>query len=160
MSSQPPTSSESSVSKFGDQPVPIRNLKLICGAMLSGTMVFSLLLCTIIDFAKLNTEPKMLVLMACSVGAMMFMSSLVFFKVLSGQTRAKSDSLMSNLGLLQTAWIVRFAIIEGACFLNLIVTMLHDSLLTLFVAVLGILLMLLGFPRTSVVEDLLQNRMK
>ena len=140
--------------------LPIRNLKIVCGALLGGAVLLGLVLCSIVDFAKLSTEPKMLVLMASTIGVAMFMMSVVLFKMLAGQTRAKTDSLKSHFNVLHSAWIVRFAIVGAACFLNLMVTILHQSLITLFVAVLGILFMLLAFPRTQVVEKLLQERMK
>ena len=90
----------------------------------------------------------------------MYMMSFVMFKVLTRQTEAKSADPLSHFSVLQTAWIVRFAMIEGACFLNLIVTLLQDSLITLFVALLGLLVMLICFPRSGVVEELLEDRMR
>ena len=86
--------------------------------------------------------------------------SYVGFQMLSGQTRARDERPESHFRLLRTAWIVRFAILVAACTLNLMVTMLHNNIITLFVAVLGILLMVLAFPRTQVVEKLLHERLK
>ena len=102
----------------------------------------------------------MLVLLAASSGAVMFSLSFVAFKVLSAQTAAKDESLMAHFQVLQTAWIVRFAIIEGAIFMNLIVTMAENSLITMFVAVFGVLLMLIGFPRSEKVENLMEYRLR
>lgn len=139
---------------------PSRNLKIICGALLGGVVMFGVIICTIVDFPNLNTDLVMLVAMAAGFGMVMYMMSFVMFKMLSGQTQAKSGDLLSHFGVLQSAWIVRFAMVEGACFLNLIVTMLHNSLITLCVALVGILVMLIGFPRSIVVEDLLDERMR
>ena len=139
---------------------PIRTLKIICGALIAGVVIFGIILSAIIDFEKLHAEPKLLVLMAAGFGMVMFMTSYVMFGMLSAQTDARSDDAGSHLGVMQTAWIVRFAIIESASFLNLIVTMIQDSIITLFVAVLGILLMVVAFPRNSVIESLLRERMK
>lgn len=122
--------------------------------------MLGLVLSAIIDFENLHVEPKLLVLMAAGFGAVMFMFSYVTFRMLSSQTHSRSDDAASHFGVMQTAWIVRFAILEGASFLNLIVTLIQDSIITLFVAVLGILLMLVGFPRTSVIESVLRDRMK
>ena len=137
-----------------------RNLKIICGALLGGVVIFALILCTIIDIQNLNTDLALLVAMAAGFGLVMYMMSFVMFKVLSGDTRAKSNDPQSHFGVLQSAWIVRFAMIEGVCFLNLIVTLLHNSLISLFVALVGILVMLIAFPRTVVVEELLADRMR
>ena len=115
---------------------PIRTLKIICGALIAGVVIFGIILSAIIDFEKLHAEPKLLVLMAAGFGMVMFMTSYVMFGMLSAQTDARSDDAGSHLGVMQTAWIVRFAIIESASFLNLIVTMIQDSIITLFVACL------------------------
>lgn len=150
----------SSNQKFAELAKPFLNLKIICGALIAGVVGFGFVLCTILDFENLNTDLNLLVAMATGFGMVMFMMSFVMFKMLSGQTRSKTASPESHFGVIQTAWIVRFAMIEGACFLNLIVAMLHQSLITLFVAVLGILVMVIGFPRTSVVEEILEDRMR
>jgi len=139
---------------------PTRTLKIICGALLSGVIFFAIILSTMIDIPNLNVDLVLLVAMAAGFGMVMYMMSFVMFKMLSGQTQSKTNDPQSHFGVLQTAWIVRFAMIEGACFLNLIVTMLHNSLITLCVALVGILVMLIGFPRTGVVEDLLEDRIR
>ena len=105
---------------------PNRTLKIICGVMMMGLVFFGVILCTIIDFQNLNTDLVMLVAMASGFGMVMYMMSFVMFKVLTRQTEAKSADPLSHFSVLQTAWIVRFAMIEGACFLNLIVTLLQD----------------------------------
>ena len=102
---------------------PGLTVKIICGALLAGACNFALILCVIVDFNDLNTNLDMLVLLAAASGAVMFSMSFVAFKVLTGQTAAKDESMMAHFQVLQTAWIVRFAIIEGAVFMNLIVTM-------------------------------------
>ncbi len=139
---------------------PIRNLKIICGALLAGVCVMGVFLCTIVDFANLNTTLKMLVAMAAATGAVMYFTSFIAFKMLATHTNARTESPKGHLQILQSAWIVRFAIIEGACFLNLIVTLLDNSLITLFVALVGVLLMVIGFPRLIKIEELLEERMK
>ncbi len=146
--------------KFAELAGPMKTLKIICGAMIGGVAFFALILCTILDFEALNTDLNLLVAMAAGSGMVMFMMSFVMFKMLSRQTQAKSDAPLSNFNVLQTAWIVRYAIIEGACFLNLIVAMIHESLITLFLGVLGILVMLISFPRTGVVEELMEDRLR
>lgn len=135
-------------------------LKIICGALLIGVCMFALVLCLIIDFENLDTDLDMLVLLAASSGAVMFSAAYVAFQVLSKQTAAKDDSTMANLNVLQTAWIVRFAILDAAIFMNLIVTMAENSLITLFVALVGVLLMVIGFPRSVKVEAVMEDRMR
>jgi len=139
---------------------PGRNLKIICGALLGGVCMFAVILFVLIDFASLHTTPIMLVALAAVSAAVMYLMSFIAFKVLSTQTKARNESTRSHFQVLQTAWIVRFAIIEGACFLNMIVTLLENSLITLFMAVLGILLMLIAFPRTVKVEELMEERLR
>ncbi|QEG25104.1 hypothetical protein [Mariniblastus fucicola] len=139
---------------------PTQTLQIIGGAMIMGVSVAGVMLSAVAGFAKLDTELSMLVAMAAMTGAVMYSIAFGAFKMLSSQTDSKSDDLMSNFKVLQTAWIVRFAIIEGACFLNLMVTLVEHSLITLFVAVFGVLLMVIGFPRTMKVEELLEERMK
>ena len=147
-------------SQFDDLAIPIRNLKIICAAMIAIVVFLGGALCVTLDFDSLGVELKMLVLMASCFGAVMFMMSYVAFRMLSGQTRARNDHPESHFKLLRTAWIVRYSILDAACILNLMVTTLHHSIITLFVAVLGILLMVLAFPRTQVVAALLHQRLK
>lgn len=137
---------------------PIRNLKIICGTMLAGVCLAGIVICTIIDLGNLNVLLKMLVAMAAATGAVMYSAALVAFKVLSTQTHSRSEEPASHLKVLQSAWIVRFAVINGACFMNFIVTLLEHSLITLFVALVGVLLMVVGFPRSVKVESLLEDR--
>ena len=139
---------------------PGLTIKIICGALLAGVCMFGLILLLIVDFNSLNIELDMLVLLAASSGAVMFSTSFVAFKVLSTQTAAKNESMMAHFQILQTAWIVRFAIIEGAIFVNLIVTIAENSLITMFVALVGVLLMVIGFPRSVKVEELLADRLR
>jgi uncharacterized membrane protein len=139
---------------------PMRNLKIICGALLAGICMMGLFLGTQLDFANLSSSLSMLVALAAASAAVMFSTSFVAFKVLSAQTDARSDTPEAHFQVLQSAWIVRFAIIEGACFMNLIVTLLENSLITLFVALVGVLIMVIGFPRSIKVEELLEDRLK
>ena len=138
---------------------PMRTLKIICGGLLAGVCTMGLFLGSLLDFANLNTNLTMLVALAAASGAVMYSTSFITFTVLSTQTKSRSDSVKANFQSLQVAWIVRFAIIEGACFMNLIVTLLENSLITLFVALVGVLLMVIGFPRSIKVEELLEDRM-
>lgn len=146
--------------QLADLKKPMQNLKIICGAMIMGVFTAGVIFCTMIDLGNLKTDLEMLVAMAAGFGMVMYMMSFVMFKVLSTQTNSSTGSATGHFGVLQSAWIVRFAIIEGACFLNLIVTLLQNSLITLFVALLGVLLMLIWFPRSMKVEELLEERMR
>ena len=139
---------------------PSLTLKIICAALIAGVCMFGVMLCMIINFNNLNTIFDMLVLLAASSGAVMYLMSFIAFKVLSGQTDARNETTAAHFKVLQTSWIVRYAIIEGAVFLNLIVTFAENSLITLFVAVVGLLLMVIGFPRAIVIEGLLEERLK
>jgi len=122
--------------------------------------MFALILCVILDINGLNTELDMLVMLAASSAAVMYSISLIAFKVLSTQTAARNETTIAHFRVLQSAWIVRFAVLEGAIFMNLIVTMAENSLITLFVALFGVLLMLIGFPRSITVDGLLADRLK
>jgi MFS family permease len=139
---------------------PMKTLKIVCGALLAGVCMTAIIVCVLVDFANLNTNLVMLVALAATTGAVMYSTSFIAFKVISAQTHSRKDELKSHFGVLQSAWIVRFALVEGACFLNLIVTLLENSLITLFVAVLGILILLLAFPSTMKVEELIEARVK
>lgn len=139
---------------------PGLTLKIICGALIAGPCMFSVMLCVILDFNSLDIDLGMLVLLAASSGAVMYSMSYIAFKVLSAHTASKNDSTESHFQTLQTAWIVRFAIAEGAVFLNLLVTFAEHSLITMFVALVGLLVMVIGFPRTVVVEELMEERLQ
>ena len=63
--SSPSTSKES---QFDDLAVPIRNLKIICAALIAGVVFLGVMFSSTIDFERLGVELKLLVLMASSVG--------------------------------------------------------------------------------------------
>ena len=138
---------------------PIQTLKIICGALLVGVCGAAIVISLLVDFANLKTDPVMLVALAATTGAVMYSSSLIAFKVISTQTKSRKEGVKGHFEVLQSAWIVRFAVVEGACFLNLIVTLLENSLITMFVSLVGVLIMLVGFPRNIKVEELLETRM-
>lgn len=142
--------------------LPIRNLRIICGTLIFGVVVFALVAVVSTGFDQLGTRISLLVALASLSAVTMYTVSFFGFQILAQHTTegTKKDSGAENhLRLLQTAWIIRFGLIAGACFLNLIITMLESSLITLFVALLGVLVMLISFPRRNRLLDLIESRM-
>jgi hypothetical protein len=56
------------------------------------------------------------------------------------------DDVKAAVGRFAVGRIIRFAILEGGCFLNLVVYLLDHSLLSLVVAGIGLFLLMLSFP--------------
>lgn len=142
--------------------LPIRNLRIFCGALIFGVAVFALVAVLSTGFDQLGTRISLLVALATISAVTMYTVSFLGFQIIAQHTTEgtkKGSSAENHIRLLQIAWIIRFGVIEGACLLNLVITMLEDSLITLFVAMLGMLVMLLAFPRRNRVLSILESRM-
>jgi Mn2+/Fe2+ NRAMP family transporter len=141
--------------------LPIRNLKIICGTLIAVVSISAALVLVVVGIDNLHARLPLLVALAAGSGITAYIVSQIAFQILAQHTSEgarKKSSAENNLRLLQTAWIVRYGLVVAICFLNLIVTMLEKSVITMFVAVLGILIMLITFPRTEKVLKLLESR--
>ena len=141
-------------------------IQTIAAALIIGVVVFAAVIFAIVDWGNLNDRLKMLSLIGAVTGIFMFGLSIVAPKIFaSGRDAAPpADSDQSNaikpiLESLMAENLIRFALIEAAIFLNLMVFMIESHRAALVVVGIGILLMLICFPRQSKMITTIEDRM-
>jgi hypothetical protein len=142
-------------------------IQIIATALIIGVIVFAAVIFAIVDWGNLNARLKMLSLIGTVTGIFMFGLSIVAPKVFaSGNDVAppadsdQSDAIKSILDSLMAENVIRFALIEAAIFLNLMVFMIEPHRAALVVVGIGILLMLICFPRQSRMITTIENRLE
>ncbi len=141
---------------------PIRSLQIICGAMIlacGGSLLGSL---PGLDFGNLQTELKLLVLLATvSSLAFLFVSRLLFGIIVENTTAraGKGSQEQRGFAVVRGAWLIRFVLFAAVFFLNLIVGLLENNLIPLLIAALAVLLMLVSFPVKGKVENVLTKHL-
>ena len=144
-------------------------MMIICGALIMGATTFAILISTITDWTEVGdpSSPSMLALMGLIFGGMMVMLSFIVPIVSrranirqltdryaspdlyekSKPSLGEDDGLIHKLlATFQTSMIIRFAMIEGAVFLNLMLFMVERNPINLIVGGVGLLIMLAMLP--------------
>lgn len=153
----------------------IRMSQLIAALLIVGAIVFIGLISFIADWENMNERAKMLNLFAGATGIFVLMLSLfvpkMFFAVphLRPQKKSNGDSpnapqppvdpaLVNEFSQsLMSENILRYALIDGAIFLNLVVFTIEPHISSFIVAGIGIALMILLFPRKAKMVASLQR---
>lgn len=140
-------------------------MQLISAAMLVGVLAFLGVICTIVDWTNLNQQFKMLSLIGTVTGILILCLSIAAPRVLTptqGVVRSTDsepvEMINGILNSLISANLIRFVLIEAALFLNLMVFMIEPHRSALIIVGVGILLMLICFPRKSNWMATLENR--
>ena len=138
-------------------------IQFIAAALIVGVVVFAGVMSAIVDWDNINDRFKMLSLIATASGIFMFTLSIVAPKVFaSGNEVVDSDPSTAILAIINTLMVenlIRFALIEAAVFLNLMVFMIEPHRGSLIVVGVGILLMLICFPRQSKMIAVIEDRL-
>ena len=155
-------------------------MMIIGGALLTGAGVFAILVSTITDWSEIGdpASPSMLALMGLIFGGMMMLLSFIVPVVSrranirqltdrhaspdlydkSNAPLEKDDSVIHKLlATFQTSVVVRFAMIQGAIFLNLMLFILEKNPVNLIVGLVGLLLMLFLLPLPGRVWNFVEN---
>ena len=142
--------------------------QIVAGALLLGVLVLSGIIFLMVDSERLGNPLRMLTLIASVTAAAMFGLSVVAPGMFASGTPAANDNDGSgNEAAIKTAanaifveTLIRFFLIEAAIFLNLMVFFIEPHYASLVVSGIGVLLMLVFFPRQSkmaaAVEDQIQ----
>ena len=131
-----------------------------------GMMIFVLVLLPLVlftvDLKHIYGQAKLLTMIA-AVGAIgMLAMATVVPKIFGGPTpnRPNDEAVRSMAYSLSLESLIRFALLEGAVFLNLIVFMLEPHIVSLTVAGIGFLLMLFFFPSSKRISSTIDRRLQ
>lgn len=128
----------------------VRTMQVITMALAMGPILFIAAIFAAIDTEDLHTFPKMLILLAAATGIVSYLLSFffgpVFRKSVNAADPVEYADVRTLMAGLQTSHIVQCAMIEGGIYLNLIVLLLDHGLFNLYIAGLGMVLLLFLFP--------------
>ena len=145
--------------------------QVIAGSLIAGVAIFALVVTVIrsgqgpLFNSKVGLDsPLVLVGLVVAVSAVMTNVLLpnLMFRTPPEQLKAartREERVEALRGMSQIKLIVRYAILEGAAFLNLILFMLEGSALNLGLAIVLLLLMMAHFPTTGRIEAYLETRL-
>ena len=143
------------------------SIQVISGFLMLGVLAFAGLMVMIVDWDDLNDRVKMLTLIAAATGVLILVLSIFIPNAFSSDVRPSGDSESDQstaataiANMLVTENLIRFALLESAIFLNLVVFFLEPHLVSLAVAGFGLLLMLAFFPRQSRMISVIEERIR
>ena len=119
-------------------------------ALVMAPILFIAVILAAINTESLHTEPKMLILLAAATGIVNYVLSFffgpAFRKSVNASEPVEYSDVRTLLSGLQTSHIIQCAMIEGGIYLNLVVLLLDHGLFNLYIAGLGMVLLMLLFP--------------
>lgn len=142
----------------------LRTIQIICGALVLGSLAFTLVVSVLIDWRLMTGEIKLLTLIGAVTGLMLCSMAMIVPRLitsspthLAAQLLSKSETgevsdatiIDASLENLQTNRILFYALIEGAIFLNLMTFLLEQSAGALVIVGIGFALMVFAFPFTG-----------
>jgi hypothetical protein len=141
-------------------------IQVIAAALILGALAFATAMSVMVDWENLNDQVKMLTLFAGVSGLFISVMSIFVPKIFAshpGVTKATGDALEDRdidaaVATLTTESLIRYAMLEGAVFLNLMVLIIEPHLASLVVAGIGLLLMIVLFPRQSRLVAAIEDR--
>jgi len=127
-------------------------VQIAAAAMMFSIVILVPVMCMIAQWETLTGTAKLLTMIASLAAICMYLMSAFVPKIFSTQPPAglSDDAAVDSvLGMLSTETLIRFALIEGAAFMNLLVFMVEPHMASLIAAGIGFLMMLIFFPRKS-----------
>ena len=149
-----------------------RVIQLICASLIFGVLTFAIVIGVIVGFNNINSDLGIMTLIGIVIAATTYGLSFVVPAVAAKGTlesvrtkfKKSGESLDSPLGyeklagIFNTSVILRYALIEGSIFLNLVVFFLEKSSYSLMISAIGIILMVVCFPFPGRMVDWIENR--
>jgi hypothetical protein len=142
--------------------------QIVAGALLVGVLILTGIIFLIVDSERLGNPLKMLTLIASVTAAAMFGLSVVAPGMFASGTPASVENDESDRqAAIKTAanaifveTLIRFFLIEAAIFLNLMVFFIEPHYASLVVVGIGVLLMLIFFPRQSKMAAAVEDQLR
>ena len=144
----------------------IRNIQIICLALIGGTIFFTVVACVIVDWAKFHTNfDSMLIMFAAGLGLLMAGKAAIIPGII-GNSMANSiseagakDELEQLANAYQSQKIIQFALLEGAALFNAIVIFLEQSAIALGMVALLVGLMATLIPRADSIYSWIEQQL-
>ena len=148
-----------------------KNLMIISIGMISGVIMLAFVLLAL-GMKNANTDLGILTLVGSaamfgSIAMAFFVPTLVAraganaAQQLEKASEGGSDPRVDALGqAFMTKSIIRYALLEGGCFLNLIIFLVDNSWYALIPAAFGVIVMLLTFPLPGKMHDFVAEELR
>ena len=128
----------------------VRTMQVITMALVMGPILFIAVILAAINTASLHSEPKMLILLAAATGVVNYLLSFffgpAFRKSVNASDPVEYSDVKTLLAGIQTSHIIQSAMLEGGIYLNLVVLLLDHGWMNLYVAGIGMVLLMFLFP--------------
>ena len=144
----------------------LKLVQIVAGALIFGALAFAAGMSLMVDWENLNDELKMLTMMASGSSLLLFVMS-IFVPVIFAGNSSEFDhsgappddaSVDQAVPMLISETLIRFSLIEGGVFLNLMVLIIEPHVALIVVAGIGLLVMLALFPRQSKMISTIEKR--
>lgn len=145
----------------------LRTLQIIVAAMAGGVLMFSVATNVIAPWSQTTMNISMLPLLGAVASFFSMILSFVMPALAAGSVPQASandnlDQQQKHLSgaadVFMTGRIIRVALLEGGCFLNLVVYLLEKSQLSLIATAIGLFLLLLSFPTASAMRSWIEAK--
>jgi len=145
----------------------LKIFQIIVGAMIGGVLVLALVTNLIFPWAQAAMDVSMLPLLGAAAS---FFSIILSFllpalaansvpRLLEDDTVDQQQKCLSEAAnVYMVGRMIRVVLLEGSCFLNLIVYLLEQSWLSLIAAAVGLFVMTLSFPTAFAMRRWLEAR--
>lgn len=143
------------------------SIQLVAGALIAGAILFAAVIAAITDWNNFNDRFKLLSLIGTVSGILVLGLSLIVPKVFASgdsdtlKPASNAQSAINDMiGSLTVETLIRFALIESAIMLNLMVVMIEPHRASLVIVGIGVLMMLIWFPRQSKMIATIEDRLR
>jgi len=142
-------------------------IQAVAAALIVGDLMFAGAISVVVDWENVAERVKMLTLIGMIAGVFIYALSIVVPKVFASGTNLRpptkvvdQEEIASTANTMMTEVLIRFALINGAIFLNLMVFLIEIHIASLVVAAIGLLLMVALFPRQSNMISTIGDRLR
>ena len=142
-------------------------IQAIAAALIVEVLFLAGVLSAIVDWENVADRVKMLTLIGMIAGVFIYALSIVVPRVFASGTNLRPPTkvvdqyeIASTASTMMTEVLIRFALINGAIFLNLMVFCIEIHVASLVVAAIGLLLMVAFFPRQSNMISAIGDRLQ
>ena len=128
----------------------VKTMQVITMALVMVPILFAAVILAAINTDSLHSEPKMLIFLAAATGVVSYLLSFffgpAFRKTVNASDPVEYSDVKTLLAGLQTSHVIQCAMIEAGIYLNLVVLLLDHGWVNLYMAGLGMVLLMLLFP--------------
>jgi len=138
----------------------VKVFQIICGSMIAGVLTMTLLMFVMKGEPKFNQSLGIIPLIGIAMALTCFVVSFVAPRIVqnsmvgemskdAADKSSEDGTMLKMFGAIQSSRIIKFALIEGALFTNVIFWYLEGSVFNLAAVGFGLLLMVFAFPTVN-----------